>query len=280
MKMLFILCEGGPDVQFIKRTLIASGEYKNDERKLSEFEQPIKGYFGKSWKNQNWDSIQFGEPQQSMLIPSTSLKSIDNAKLLLLFNVGGANNRDNIIKILKMIYEDFSHPGVIERYGSDLKYAILFFFDADDLGIQGRLDYFINEYKDFFNDTLAGLQVETWKTIRNIPIGLFVFSNEGSDKGTLEDSLIHLFNKHRSKLVNDSYDLLNEHSDHLDTTISQKAKKVKSVLTICGQNDRKNAGSSLAVIIKNYDDLNAYFEFSNPQKVWSRIVKMVNSAFN
>jgi len=279
IKTLFLLCEGSHDVQFISRVLLASGQYEMDNRKISEFDAPLNGLFLATCKNKNWEAIHFGKPQ-TPLLPEISMKKRDNSSHIIFYSLGGSEQYENAIQILKMIYEDLSHPGVLSVSNANAEYSVLFFFDADNLGTHGRLNEFIQRYNAFFENELVDFQIEKWKRIRGHALGLFVFAADDSDQGTLEDTLIQLFKQHKSDRLSECYKLLDQHSDHQLGTIAQQSKRAKSALTIYGQNDRINAGYSLAVILKNYQDLDRYFDFNKPEKKWSRILKMINEAFS
>jgi hypothetical protein len=278
MKILFCICEGDHDAQFIRRTLLISGKYKKDKSSVSQYQKPLRDFFIKCFTKQDWESIQIGEPQATLL-PATTVKNPENAELILIFKVGGDNRLDLTFKLLDIVF-NLSDPAVrkILSEGGDNEYSILFVFDADDMGKENRRLKFCEDFNEYFQG-LDGFDVETWEIKRGIPLGLFIFTRENSDKGTLEDTLIQLFDTQKEQLVTDSYDLLVTHSDHAQTTVAERAKQAKSVLTICGQTECKNAGYSLAVIIKNCEMLADSLDFHDERKVWSRIVKMVEGAF-
>ena len=278
MKILFCICEGGHDAHFIKRTLLASGKFIKDKSSIEEYREPLRGFFKNCFIKQDWDSIQIGEPQANLL-PSTTAKKQDDSQLILIFNIGG--DRQIIqTKILLDIIFNFSDPSVrkVLSEGGDNEYSILFFYDADKLGIEGRRSKFCQDFSDCFD--LEGFENEKWEIKRGIRLGLFIFTREDSQKGTLEDTLIQLFDATKRNLVTDSYNFLNERSDHREDTIANRARKAKSVLTICGQTESQRAGDSLAIIIKKCEILSDSFNFSDEGKVWSRIVKMTEGAFS
>lgn len=281
MNILFLFCEGGQDVQFLRRILIESKDYASNNDKISDYVKPFPNFFKTSFFEQNIDALILGEPQISML-PSSTLKKSDNSTLIIFYQMGGSLNKlVSTLKLLEAVYT-LTDP-VLKDFSSQSgnnNYSILFFFDADDKGKDEVFREFCDKFSTFFGPELESLEIENWKKIKNdIPLGVFIFTEENSNHGTIEDTLISIFKEKEEELVNCADDLLVRFSNHQCNNIAQRAKKNKSVLSICGQKEKKNAGYSLSVIIKNSSTLNGAFVFNQPDKIWDRIIKMINSAF-
>jgi hypothetical protein len=279
MKVQFCICEGDHDAQFIRRSLLLSGKFQKNNSSITQYQKPLSDFFIRCFTKQDWDSIQIGEPQATLL-PVTTVKKKETDELILIFKIGGETRLDIIFKLLDVVF-NLSNPAVrkVLTEGGNNEYSILFFLDADDMGKEKKCKKFCSDFNDYFQG-LEGFIDEKWEIKRGVPLGLFIFTKENSDKGTLEDTLIQLFDQKGEKIVTSSYDLLDTYSDHNKGTFAERAKQAKSALTICGQTESKNAGYSLAVIIKQCDLLVDSLDFTDENKVWSRIVTMVEGAFS
>jgi hypothetical protein len=281
MNILFIFCEGPHDVQFIRRVLIASNEYEAYNDSITQYAPPLADYFSYCITTQNLDAYQIGEPQPTKM-PSTSLRSLDHNSLIIFYNMGGDSKVVPTIELLNELFKFVLPDPNLEYYdnqGGDNNYSLLFFYDADSDGIEGRRTTFCGDYHDFF-EGLTDFPVESWQVKKGVPIGLFIFTGDGIDEGTLENTIIDLFTQSNRSLVEASKSLLARYSNHREGTVAQRAKKAKSTLTICGQTEEDKAGYSLAVIIKGCAFLDNVFNFNDDSKMWKRILSMVNRAFH
>ena len=281
MKILFILCEGSHDAQFLFRLLQASETYEDPKWKISEYPDPLPQFFKQNFQHQDLESIVIGEPTP-LMVPAVALKRKDTDELVLIYKMGGESNVQYTLNLLEKLRVFLPSESDELRYypgqGGTNEYAILFFYDADEQGRQNVLDTFIQRYSDHF-EGLNGFNMETWEVNRGIPLGLFVFTGEGRETGTLEDTLIHLVSQKDESLVKSATRFIDDHSDHQQETVTQQAKRAKSILTSSGQTRKKQAGASLAVIVRHSAFLDDAFDFADSSNQWSRILKMIQTAF-
>lgn len=281
MNILFIFCEGPHDVQFIRRVLISSNEYDAYNDPITQYAPPLAEYFSYCITAQNLDVYQIGEPQATKL-PSTSLISRDQNTMIIFYNTGGDSKVAFTCELLNELFKFISPDptlGLYDTQAGQNNYSLLFFYDADSGGIENRRTTFCCDYDDIF-EGLTDFPVENWQIKKGVPLGLYIFTGDGIEEGTLENTLIHLFSQSNQSLVEESKTLLAKYSNHRESTVPQRAKKAKSTLTICGQTEEDNAGYSLSVIIKRCSFLNGMFTFDDDKKMWNRILLMVNRAFH
>ena len=281
MNILFIFCEGPHDIQFIRRVLISSHEYEVYNDPITQYAPPLAGYFSHCITTQNLDAYQIGEPQP-IKMPSTSLRSLDHNSLIIFYNMGGDSQVEYTLELLNELFRFIAPDPTLSLYGTQAgenNYSLLFFYDADAMGIAERRATFCRDYDTFF-EGLTDFPTENWQIKRGVPLGLFIFTGDDIEEGTLENTIIHLFTQCNPPLVEESKTLLVRYSNHIEGTVAQRARKAKSILTICGQTEKDKAGYSLAVIIKGCAFLNNAFSFDDDTKMWNRILLMVNSAFD
>ena len=281
MKILFILCEGQHDAQFLYRLLCASGQYENPKWLVEDYPKPFPKFFETNFQRQNVGSMIIGSPT-AIHVPQVSLKHKEDDLLILVYTLGGQNKVVFTKKLLKKIFNllphDDSEIALYSDQGALNSYSLLFFFDADEEGREKTLSDFKKNYEDIFGN-LNDLEVEKWVSKENVPLGVFIFTGDDGETGTLEDTLIHLFIEQNKDIVTDSFKLLDTYSDHKIDKVAQKAKRSKSALTICGQAEKDRAGASLAIVVRHSKLLDNAFDFSDENTQWSRILTMINLSF-
>jgi len=282
MNVLFLLCEGQHDAQFIYRLLCASEQYEDPKWPIEKYPEPFSEFFKRNFQRQDLDSIVIGNPTP-LMVPQVSLRRKNDDWLILVYTLGGQDKVDFTKKLLEKIFallpQGDAGFSLYEDQGGMNNYALLFFFDADKEGRDHTLSNFKNNYNDFF-DNLDDLEEGKWIQKKGMPLGLFIFTGDDGETGTLEDTLTYLFLKKNRGLVTASFEILDNHSDHKSETVAQKAARSKSALTICGQTEKDRAGVSLAVVVRHSKLLDDVFDFSKAEAQWTRVLTMIDSAFS
>ncbi|BBO92631.1 hypothetical protein [Desulfosarcina ovata] len=278
MNLLFILCEGPHDAQFIGRLLDASNQYEAYKQKISDYPPPLNQFLSNKFKNHDIDTIVIGRPKHPM-IPVLAYRKAQDDILILPYPIGGIDKSAEGIGLLEEFSEILS-PETLSVIDSDIeKYAVLFVFDADSRGINGTLAKFSDDYRPVLGE-MEELAGETWFASNGISFSVFIFTGKDGDTGTLEDNLINLFQQKNADLVENTFAMLDAYSDHETATIEKMAKRYKSALTVCGQTERKNAGSALTVIIRDTKLLDNAIDIDNDASQWGRMLRLIDSAFD
>lgn len=278
MKVLFVLCEGPHDAQFIGRLLDASGQFEPFKQSIRKYPKPLDRFLGLKFQHHDIDSIVIGRPNHP-LIPVLAYRHRVQDILVLPYPMGGINKVQETTGVLSDI-RSISAPDILQAKQSDIdEYAILFVYDADNRGRDATMALFAQNYSESLGN-LEGLQPETWHNAADLRMGVFIYTDADGDTGTLEDNLVALFTHCNAELVNGAFGFLDAHSDHQQDTVEHLAKLNKAGLTVCGQAERKNAGSALTVIIRDTALLNGAFDFGDPDSQWSRMLSLINGAFD
>ncbi|MBF0463955.1 MAG: hypothetical protein HQK88_10585 [Nitrospirae bacterium] len=290
MNILFVFCEGLHDAHFIARVLSVKDEndskkYKRSKWRIKEFPKPLSGFLKRLSDNNKLETIAIGEYVPFML-PVASLVNTENDEpnakineLVLVFKTDGKDNIQYTTELLGMLGDVLSQDVRGIGQGGNNNNAFLFFYDADSRGRKKTIEYFKKNYANFFGD-LDGLDAEPWVTTdKGFRVGLYVFTGDDNNVGTLEDILINLFEMKNKVLVDSADCFITKHSYNKCDTVESKANISKSVLTICGQTEKERAGASLAAVISHCDILSGAFDFSDGKIVWAEIVNMIDGAF-
>ena len=283
MKTLFALCEGQHDAQFVGRILLESSRFEAYEEKLMNYPRPLGQFIKQRLERNDVDEVRVGRPNPTLL-PARVLKKIDADELVVLIPTGGKYKHAAVIDLVKAITESFA-PEMLDRpeYNvSDM--AILFLQDANAMGVGGTVDLFIEKYSESLGaeDNLNGFRCGEWRMFRRAKAALLVFTGDDGQMGTLEDSLISLFETGNQRLFRASDDFARDNFEAKPESADKGAyasKKNKAILTCCGQMEKDNAGSSLAVVIKNTKLLDGAFDLERDSQ-WNKLLDLVNHAFS
>jgi Trp operon repressor len=175
--IIITLSEGQDDIAFLSRILYVKGFEKYD-KKLNDFIVPFNGLFSRKLAEKEINSFGFVSP--GYLVPSVVL--IKEETYIFLHNLGGDNNsRGTEIKTIIQMYEGLkSDDDDFSSY--DFEYRFLFFFDADERGVEDRE----NSVSELLEKELKHNEIKN-------NYGLYIFHKDGN--GTLEDLLMELMKK-------------------------------------------------------------------------------------
>jgi hypothetical protein len=282
MKVLFILCEGLHDAQFIARLLTESGDYSDFNKKLGDYPKILRSFISGKLKKENVDSIKIGHPQYP-LVPVCALYNQNADSLVLPISIGGIDKFKDGVQLVDELSNDFSPDVLLISESSIDQFGVLFVFDADSRGKQETINLFRqnDRYGGWFDD-ISDLQHAKWCSPKDFPLAVFVFTGNDGKTGTLEEVLIKIFQEKNHTLVKDAERLIDSHFQKKNPNgdpIAHEAKKKKGVLTICGQQEKNNVGSALTVIVRDSTLLSGAFDFADSTTQWSQLLTVINSSF-
>lgn len=280
MKILFVLCEGPHDAQFVGRLLQESEQYQPYRSKIKDYPDPLGGFFSFKFKNRNIPDLRVGKPDFPQ-VPLCALESITSGDLVFPISLGGMDKYADAIEILEE-FQDYFSPDILDVDRSQVKgYSVLFLYDADARGRDDTIKLFVKRFRSYAVD-LDETVATTWIPIKNYFLSIFIFTDHGGVIGTLEDLILELFRKSAVAHVTDTethfgtyFDVCEENEDK----VAHESKRKKGVLTACGQMEKKSAGSALTVVIRDTKLLNGAFDFNDKSTQWHKLLTHINSAF-
>ena len=291
MKVLFLLCEGKHDAQFLGRILQQSGQYELYGEQLKSYPRPLGRFVRQRFQDSNVDEITLGRPQPGA-VPVAAYRKAGAADLVLLIPTGGKAPSRYTRELVAAIVESFSPTVLVHRRNAVEGAALLFVQDADAAGVAGTAAQFAASYEATLglgdSSRFRNFQQGQWYELeasgasKPLRVALFVLTGDDGDTGTLEGILAPLFQRGDSRLFAGATEFVEAHfgamSGGRDETAYQSSK-MKGVLSCCGQTADRKTGNSLAVIVRDTALLDGAFDFEDQGAVWTRLLKLVNEAF-
>ncbi|EJG1281194.1 TPA: DUF3226 domain-containing protein [Vibrio parahaemolyticus] len=262
-KICIVFCEGQHDIAFVSRILKVH-DYIGYDKKIKDFIKPFDSLFMKLLEEKKVSDKKLGFASDYR-VPSVSLCRRDE-RLVFFHNMGGdgkATERSKLIDMYKSLIGD-------DDFSSEFNLSIrfVFMFDADDVGIETRINS-INQELGFDNVVKNGQLV----VHDGFEWGAYIFHKEDETIGDLEDILLGIAQKTEDIVITNSEQFLQTNNigeerqkEFVCTTATReykaanKYKHKKSILSVAGQ--LQFSGSSNAVFISNSDFL-SYEELTN-----------------
>lgn len=280
MKVLFVFCEGPHDAHFIGRLLKASKQYKDYEVALKNYPSPLGKFISGKFAHNNIDEIRIGR-LNNPLIPVCGLISENNEYLVFPISLGGMDQTEVAKSLLKTVQSSFASD-ILNLPDFDVSaVSILFIYDADARGLTDTETLWRTRFEENFPETQT-LSIGKWSLQGDHRVALFVFTDAQGDQGTLEDNLIELFRQKDESLLLAATDIMENNFEIISTEgdpLAHETKKKKSILTICGQAEKKNAGSALTIVVRDTKLLDDVFDFNDPDAQWTKLLNLINEAF-
>jgi hypothetical protein len=264
MKAVFVFCEGAHDVHFLSRVLAACKDYVTVDKAV-HFPAPLDTFLAMRFASEQrrLETTSFAKLARiSLPRLEAVLKSPDDSRLALLFACEGDGQSSKILDLLKDFQKVFNAPlGSSPVAGSTPKkrvdsWSTLVCYDADDAGVDSRIDKMRKEYAGWFGD-LSGLEEAKWFPTQKVPLALVLFRSSSDGLGTLEDILTPMMRKKQAQgmaasegfIANTMWEgcVLKGSGDPPAQAILTKRKK--AALTALAQFDHPSY--SLAVFIAN-----------------------------
>lgn len=222
-KVVIVACEGQHDISFITRILHTAG-FKTNNRKIKDFPFPFDSLFAGVAGGMVLADRKLGYQSPNFLLPSVALEF--EGKIVLLHNLNGDGRSAEREKLIK------HYSGLVgdDDFSKDLNYEFrfLFFFDADDYGVQNRLLEMTTELK--VQTTLSNGLVVTYG---NYELGCYIYHENDGDTGVLEDILLGHFSG--------KDDVLLEHVSSFLANHLLEEERTKELHVVGGVEERKGA---------------------------------------
>ena len=253
--LIISFCEGQHDIAFLSRILLVNG-FKPYKNKIKDFPSPLNTQYKNKLISKNIADNKLGF-QPTYIVPSVALYKNDT--IVLFHNLGGDGRKKERKEILNM-YQDLVGDSEQDEFTSISKilFRFLYFFDADNIGINSRVDELnseLNLTKCVEHNKISKSDGNEW--------GCYIFHKDESG-GDLEDILIDLMTKDNETIFSNCKDYITSNiisedrrkeyvctTEYEDYKTQNKFKEKKSLISVAGQ--LQFSGMSNAVIISNSD---------------------------
>lgn len=262
-----VLCEGVHDIAFISKILCAYGcmEYK---RKIKDYPFPINDQIKNNYAKDAIGEKIIGSGPDSPFVPKAVYT--DGRKLIFFHNLNGDADTEKRYELIEQYQKNkialkFKNPDEIE------KFEFYLFYDADDLGVEGRLDWIKNRFAGKFRIAAGDIAQGKKVCVQDITLGTYVFHKPHSNafeqkniqKGTLEDQLLALMHIDNGALFQKAAKFLDanilepertkEYDAKQDKYVgSKKYKPKKSQISVAGQLQFSGMNNSVIILKSDY----------------------------
>lgn len=234
MRAVLVFCEGMHDVVFITRSLGQNGGTWVGTP-IDQLPTPFgRGPNSKSFIVQLYGQRNLGERPVQAAIHATkpsfarAVRHEPSDTLYLMLQSDADRSSDDVVKLLDLLTATLMSG----RFDvQDL--ATAFVFDAD-AGLAERSARFRGLYSTFFGD-LTDLAHGGWLTTAKGPLGLFVFHDATTQRGTLESLLGTIVEGVWPTLWSGAGAFIDEHAQASDPVRKNASEEIKARITIAGQ---------------------------------------------
>lgn len=273
MKFIFAFCEGPHDVAFLYKILKSEG-YASHNKKLGEYPSPIDSFLISEATHSSLEEVNI-QSATRRLLPAEVMRKTDPERMIFLYALGGDSRKTERLRILRFLQDSFavSDPDALLP-GEEHTATAIYFFDADDAGVQARYNHINQEIAELSDAPVPLLSSQAQITdVSGLQIGGFVFSDNELETGKLEDTLIPLMRLENETIFEAAQAFLDEHfSDDrcrklqwrpnaeiqlMQETRSNRRLKYdrdKSLIGVVGQLQQSGKGNS--PIIRDSDFIN------------------------
>ncbi|MDE6489911.1 MAG: hypothetical protein K2L49_01990 [Muribaculaceae bacterium] len=293
-KILFVLCEGPHDAAFLYRILRVNGLQKYS-KPIGKYPVPLNGYLAKEAAGENLEQIKLDEAR-NRLLPAEVLVYGDDA-LVLLYVIGGDSKEASRRTLIKNIASMYAVRRPEEKKigtGATAECSVLYFFDADNKGVEVRFQEICNELTNATGEDVTLSEASPQYCHSNgIVYAAYIFAESGQQTGKLENILLPLLKRDNEEIFTQAERYVDLHDperlprlkikvvDGQLTEIRDKGDKGKycwdkSVIGVAAQ--LQNSGSTNTVCIKHSDYLNRdkIVNDLSCQKIWRTFRSMID----
>lgn len=257
-QLIAVLCEGPHDVAFLNKILKSRGFVANESTALGEYPAPMANLLTEAAKNANVEELNI-QSVRRILIPTHVLKR--NNDYLFLYSMGGDGQKDNRLNLLQQFKDRIPAEGEYSELPKDTTLGIAYFWDADQKGIESRLEELATELEiEVFSNENGSIILN-----EGLKIGGYVFAAAEETTGDLEDILLPLMWEGNEQLFESAQNFLqvnydekklgklklriNETQDIVEKRESKKKKafkynEKKSLIGVVGQTQNSGKGNS------------------------------------
>ncbi len=207
-KVIVAFCEGQHDVSFLSRILLVNG-FLLENKKIGQLPSPFDKRFAKELGDIRIPDKKLGFQPNGPKLPSVFFSK--EKTLVFIHNLNGDERESERKELIKM-YKDLSG---IDDFSIKIPYRFLFFFDADEHGIDARINKIrteigIDDATQLSNGSVLDFEDNEW--------GGYIFHDIKNKFGTLEDQLLGYFLNKNLSLKNDIETFLRKHQLESDNT--------------------------------------------------------------
>jgi hypothetical protein len=192
MNGILIICEGKHDVSYLSLLLELLGfsEYKKN---INDFDQPLKDLFTKQLVKFDYDNSRL---RKGPNLPVIFKQPNNHQQFAILYAIDGLRNIEKAKEVI-FNYRTAIEFGVFdEDYKIDLSLCMI--FDADDVGVDGRIDEMVEQYKDNIENLENAKHNSIIHEKDYKSFGSYIISNS-KGYGNLEDILIANLNRNANQ---------------------------------------------------------------------------------
>ncbi|MCL9851994.1 hypothetical protein RSP673_005905 [Ralstonia solanacearum P673] len=261
--------EGAHDANFVGRLLVECGSYSDEEVKVQDLPSPMDKFLVELYRLGNVEGQTIGKAERKMP-PAVALRSANGDRYFLGFVTNGVTNTEPAHDVIDRLMAFARRDEVAELTAPGHKFALIFFFDADDHGRDQTEFNFSDAYQaklQYYDAEFVCPKHQKITTCTGIPVGLYVFC-DGTGTGTLEDCITRLIFASHKEPLDEAISYLKTNNVDLPfeaktNAVASRAKQYKAALTVLGQREKKIAGSSLAVILRDSTTFTGKFDLTS-----------------
>jgi hypothetical protein len=213
-QIITVLCEGPHDVAFICRILKSIGYKSNESVKIGEYPKPFDSLLTREATKTDVEQLNLTELRRNLLPSNVLLREEIH---VFLYSLGGDGKKETRQRILTELRSLVVEEGeIIADRNNDAVLSLLYFFDADDHGVDARLSYINAEMRaalpiEITTDLFAnnGDKVHVSK----LKLGAFIFTGDNDSTGKLEDILVPLMRLENESSFDAAITYLKDHHD-------------------------------------------------------------------
>lgn len=258
MKALLVFCEGPHDVAFCRLIYKYYFNIKTVNWKFSEYPSPFNLIFNTSMQNHAAQDMSL-DMAHKFFLPDQTLCDKNGTFLVLLFNTGGKQKTENpklfLADYLALLENAETLSEDADKFVAETKY--LFVYDADHENTQNvfrfcRETFSQIEDTHFINEDFLPVADNAFAaSIDNKAV--YIWGDTTSNKGTLEDILLPLYETQTSELLGNAAQFVDkcfawDLDSHEETTkYAARSKRRKAIISSAGQG--KKPGRPMSAIV-------------------------------
>lgn len=277
MKVTIIMCEGPHDAAFLSRVM-HEDSFKTYNNKLIDYPIFVRGFLLKQLNTGSLEDYNLKVARGGLFLPAFALNKDDS--LILIYNLGGDSKKDarnRIVSSFNILLREAKSglSGNLLSEGDQL--SIVYFYDADEKGIQSRVDEVKEEIKEFLG-IKRDIDIDHAKYCEegDLRFGLYVFANTETSKGKLEDLVLPLMKNNNDDIFVDVESIVCKRKERYYKLFCTPVKKrdkdfdeKKAMIGMMGQ--LQKSGSPNSTIIEQSDliDSDGIAKDANCQRIIS-----------
>lgn len=267
MVISVVLCEGAHDIAFISKILCANGCEEYGAR-VNNYPYPIAEQIRNNYAKDVIGEKKIGNGPDSPFVPKAAYTN--GEKLILFHNMNGDSDTKSRFELIEQYRKNGIALKMRENPDQITAFEFYLFYDADDMGVEGRLEWMENEFTDQFRLDMGKPKQAEKSPIPAVKetegmVGTYIFHDPSDPerKGTLEDQLLLLMRRENEELFDRSMDYLRTNELPPDRTREydpmqdkymrgKNYKPKKSQISVAGQLQFSGMSNSVIILKSDY----------------------------